>query len=321
MTIRTRVARTATRLAGAGLLALTTAGCAGGADTEARGAVERLVDALVEPDAGALRALVESDSDARSTDLLTDEIVADNALAGRQVEIDADIDRFNGYGTFTVTSPEERAVELSVDLRLTATSTTGALPGVALRIDPGYSTLLVNGHRVRLRAGTADETPSGGPTSYYLPPGTWTLDLPASPYARTTPQRVDLRARASSTAVQLEPTITAAGRVEAISRAEAYVRDCGRRTTNPRSGCGGPLTLCVGKDTARTVTFEPEPVWRTGARRDTTLSHQPGLERTVTTTCTDRDSGAVSETSRTTDDVTMTGTIALTDTGLDVDLG
>ena len=299
----------------AALLTLT-AGCFGGSDTEARAAAEQLAGALAEPDAAAVRELVGAEDSTGRTDLLTDAVVAENAFAGRDVEIDADIERFNGYGTFTLTSPDVPDRQVQVQQRLTETRTPRGLETVTIGSRRPLRTLLVNDHRIDL----AEEPDQDGPApSFYLPPGVWTIDLPPNPFVDTESQTVEVGTRRPPPDVTLGSSLNAAGRVEAVRLAEAYVAACERSTPDPRDECGGGLSVCAGERTTREVSFSPAPRWTVDADRGT-LTHQPDLQRTVTTTCTDRETGVVSETTRRTEPADLGGTLGFTDTGLSVDL-
>lgn len=157
------------RLTLAAIALAVTCGC--GAESEAQTAAGRLAAALSEPDAAALRELVGSESTAGRTDLLTDEVVAENAFAGHRVDIAADTDRFNGYGTFTLTSPDAPGTEVTVQQRLTETRTPAGLETVAVSLGRTVDTLLVNDHRIEVVGDARKPDPgrAGPRRSTFLP--------------------------------------------------------------------------------------------------------------------------------------------------------
>lgn len=118
----------------------------------------------------------------------------------------------------------------------------------------------------------------------------------------------------------LRTELNAAGRTEAVRRAKAYVTACGRATKRPEAGCGGGLTLCVGATTTSSTTFSPTPLWSLDTSGGDTLTHQPGVRRTVTTTCTDRRTGEVIERSTKSGPADLSGVVSVTADGLTVDL-
>lgn len=274
-------------MAAAVAFVVSVSGCsADGADTPAGTAFQQLAAALITPDAAALRGLVEDATRVVRTELIVTDVVADNALAGKRVEIAADVSRINGYGTFTITSPEVPGRRLPVTNRLTDARTPGALRAVDVRADRELSALVVGEHRVPVDA----VVPAGKQIAFRLPPGEWSLGLPAHPFLDSSPQTVRVLDFPAPQGVVPSSAINTAGEAEAQRRADALVAACERPTVDPKSGCGGVLELCVGARTTRTVKFSAPPVWTVD---DTQITAQSTRRRSVTTVCTDRASGAV----------------------------
>ncbi|WP_353650266.1 hypothetical protein ABLG96_04815 [Nakamurella sp. A5-74] len=296
-------------------LAIFVAGCSsGGADTAAGTATQQLADALTTPDAEVLRVLVEDDTSSPRTDLLVAEVVAANALAGKRVEITADLSRTDGSGTFTITSPEVPGLRLPVTNRLTEIRAPGALRAVDIRADRDLSELLVNGHRVRVDP----VVPAGKQVAFRVPPGEWSLGLPQHPFLRSAPKTVQALDFPEPEGVLLSSIINADGEAEAKRQADAVVAACERPTVDPKSGCGGALELCVGARTTRTVTFSAPPEWTVD---HTAIAAQSTLRRTVTTVCTDRSSGAVVDRMSASGTAKFDGDVTFTADGLTVELG
>lgn len=303
-----------TRLVAVAILVVAASGCSGVTDTAAGAAAQQLADALTIPDAAALKILVEDDTSAGRTDLLVAEVVADNAVAGKQVEIAADVSRINGFGTFTITSRDVPGLRLPVANRLTKTRTPGALRTVDIRADRELSVLTVNGHPVPVDP----VVPAGKQGKFDLPPGEWSLALPSHPMLESTPQTVTLLDRPEPDGVALTSRINEAGETEARRQADAAIAACEKPTTDPTSGCGGTLELCAGARTTRTVTFSERPVWTVD---ETRIEARNTLRRTVSTVCTDRTSGEVVDRVSSSGGAELSGDITWTTTGLTVGIG
>ena len=284
-----------------------------GADP-AREAVQQLAGALTTPDAATLKTLIKKRTNSARSDLLTDEVVADNALAGKRVEITEDIDRWNNWAQFEIRTPDVPSPWLLVGIDFDQTSTPGALRTVEIEADRDISEIEVNGHRVSLSPALTD----GEKDNFYLPPGVWSLRAQPHPHLDSPVETVDMRYFPEPESVRLTSELSTAGQAEAIRQADAALAACARPTVDPRAGCGGTLELCIDARTTRTVTFSAGPDWTIDGSRLVAVNT---VRRTVTVVCTDRSNGTVVERRRSSDPAELTGTITVTATGLNVEVG
>ena len=214
------------------VLALAGVGCTSEGPPEdpssARGRVQQLVRALVEVDADGLRDLVSDDSLDLSAELLVDDVVAQGALARRDVTIDADTSNL-GYVAYELdTDPSTAGPQpwLDVEVRSSGELIGSVLPTVEVS-GRGITALRVGDVEVPV----APLPPEG--RTYYLPPGVLTVAAvgPDGLVEHGDGERIDTRDRAS---LSLGGELTAAGEAQVRRVAAAFVRRCTRPVQGDR---------------------------------------------------------------------------------------
>lgn len=224
-------------VAAASVLALVGTACTseGSADdpSSARAQVERLVAALVEVDADALREIAVDDSLAVSGALLTDEVVAQGVFARKDVRIEADKSNL-GYVSYTLdTDPPSGGTQpwLDVDVSSSGGFSGSVLPAVQVH-GRGITAIRVGDTEVSI----PPLPPEGG--RFLLPPGELEIAAvgPTALVEHAAAQQVDTRDRPS---LDLGGELTAAGQARVQRAADVFVRRCTRpqrRDDRPR-GC------------------------------------------------------------------------------------
>jgi hypothetical protein len=246
-----------------------------------RGLVEQIKVGLVEADGAAVRALVDDRSSAVSTELLTDEVLAEGVFAGKDVMVEKTSSDIYTVRYDLLVDGDGNRPWLDLEVKASDDSIVGmALPTIELS-GSGVSAVTVNGVEVAVEQLTSE------PRSFYLPPGELEIGAvgPKDLVAHEPPQPVDTR-EYGDRALELAGTVTEAGLDRIQEAVDAYVADCTKaRDASPPTGCPVHLAWVGGLASSR-MTLDDEPKWSLQPSSDgwTILTEDPPKARLTGTT-------------------------------------